>query len=299
MTATTAADDHADVQDLGPATVSRTSRYRLRAAAIDQDFLIKVAWPPGEPEAGQTYPVVYVLDGNTAFAITAQIARSLQSGPFPMPPTLVVGIGYDFETPQDQAQRGLLRVRDLTPCSDALFEAQYPGGAEVCGGAAAFLDFIEHEVKPFVASRFPVDGADQTLVGSSLAGLFALYALFSKPEAFQRYVAVSPAIYWGDGKLFALEEAFAATADDLPVHLFLAAGGLEEGHDAHQRFVSNAYQLDARLQARAYPGLDLSLKVFEGETHMSVYFGAVARGLGAVFGGYRDMHDWSRWLRRA
>jgi hypothetical protein len=32
---------------------------------------------------------------------------------------------------------------------------------------------------------------------------------------------------------------------------------------------------------------------------MSVYFGAITRGLGAVFGGYRDMHDWSRWLQRA
>jgi len=296
---TTTADDHAEVQDLGPATVSRTSRYRLRARAIDQEFLIQVAWPPGRAEAGQTFPVVYVLDGNSAFTITAQIARSLQSGPFPMPPTLVVGIGYHFDTPEDQAQIGLLRVRDLTPCSDALLAAQYPDGAQVCGGASAFLDFIELEVKPFVASRFPVDAADQTLVGSSLAGLFTLYALFSAPGAFQRYVAVSPAIYWGEARLLAMEEAYAATADDLPVHLFLAAGSLEEGHDAQQRFVSNAYQLDARLRARAYPGLDLSLQVFDGETHMSVYFGAVARGLGAVFGGYRDMHDWSRWLRQA
>jgi hypothetical protein len=295
MTTTTTADD----QDLGPATVSRTSRYRLRAKAIDQDFMIQVAWPPGRPAEGETYPVVYVLDGNTAFTITAQIARSLQSGPFPMPPTLVVGIGYHFETPEDQARLGLLRIRDFTPCSDALLEAQYPEGGQVCGGAAAFLDFIEGEVKPFVAARFPVDAGDQTLVGSSLGGLFTLYALFSKPDAFRRYVAVSPAIYWGEGALFTMEAALAAAADDLPVHLFLAAGGLEEGHDAHQRFVSNTYQLDARLQARAYPGLDLSLKVFEGETHMSVYFGAVARGLGAVFGGYRDMHDWSRWLRRA
>jgi hypothetical protein len=29
---------------------------------------------------------------------------------------------------------------------------------------------------------------------------------------------------------------------------------------------------------------------------MSVYPGAVSRGIGAVFGGYRDMSDWSRWL---
>jgi hypothetical protein len=296
---TTNAADLAEVEDLGPATVSRTSCYRLRAKGIDQAFAIQVAWPPGRLEEGRTLPVVYVLDGNTAFTITAQIARSLQSGPFPMPPTLVVGIGYHFETAEDLAQIGLLRIRDLTPCSDALLEAQYPDGARVCGGAPAFLEFIEQEVKPFIASRYPVDAADQTLVGSSLAGLFTLNTLFSAPTAFQRYVAVSPAIYWGEHRVLAMEEAFAATADDLPVHLFLGAGSLEEGHDAQQRFVSNVYQLDARLQARAYPGLDLNCRVFDGETHMSVYFGAVARGLGAVFGGYRDMHNWSRWLQRA
>jgi predicted alpha/beta superfamily hydrolase len=216
-----------------------------------------------------------------------------------MPPTLVVGIGYAFDTPEDQAQPGLLRVRDFTPCSDALFEAQYSGGEDVCGGAAAFLDFIEHEVKPFVASRFPVDAADHTLVGSSLAGLFTLYTLFTAPQTFRRYVAISPALYWGGENVFELEEAFAARATDLPAHLFLAAGGLEEAHDAQQRFVSNVYRLDAKLQARAYPGLRLGLRIFDGETHMAVYFGAVARGLGAVFGGYRDMHDWSRWLTRA
>ena len=70
-------------------------------------------------------------------------------------------------------------------------------------------------------------------------------------------------------------------------------------HDAQQKFVSNLYEMEAKLRARAYPGLDMSLRIFEGETHMSVYFGALARGLGAVFGGYRDMHDWSRWLQQA
>ncbi|HEY3888857.1 MAG TPA: alpha/beta hydrolase-fold protein [Caulobacteraceae bacterium] len=288
-----------DVEDLGAATVPWTSSFRLKARSIDQDFLIQVAWPPAPVASGQRFAVVYVLDGNHAFAIAAQMARALQSGPFPLPPTLVVGVGYHFETLEDRARWGMLRVRDFTPCTDALFEAQYAGGGAACGGAAAFLDFIESEVKPFVASRFPIDPEDQTLTGASLGGLFALYTLFAAPEAFQRYVAISPALYWGERKLFALEADLADKAEDLPAHLYLAAGGLEEAHDAQQRFVSNLYELEARLRARAYPGLDMSLRIFEGETHMSVYFGALPRGLGAVFGGYRDMHDWSRWLQRS
>ena len=89
----------------------------------------------------------------------------------------------------------------------------------------------------------------------------------------------------------------AATGADLPAQLFLAAGGLEEAHDHRQRFVSNLYALDARLRGHAYPSLASTLQVFEGETHMSVFPAAVTRGLGAVFGGYPDLTDWSRALR--
>jgi hypothetical protein len=95
--------------------------------------------------------------------------------------------------------------------------------------------------------------------------------------------------------LFDLEAEAAAKQADLRASVFLAAGSLEEAHDYQQRFVSNAYELESRLRARSYPGLELGLRIFEGETHMSVFPGAVTRGLGEVFGGYRDMRDWSRW----
>jgi hypothetical protein len=285
----------ASADDLGPATLPWTSSFRLRSTNVDQDFLIEVSWPPVRPAPGQTFPVVYVLDGNHAFAMAAMAARAVQSGPFPLPPTLVVGVGYHFKQPQDHVQWGTLRLRDLSPCGDPLLESQSPGASALCGGANAFHAFIEDELKPFIGARFPVDAEDQTLVGSSLGGLFALHTLFTAPTSFRRYIAISPAIYWNDRMLLGLEAALAAKRGDLPAHLFLAAGGLEEAHDARQGFVSNLYQLEARLRSRAYPSLDLSLHVFEGETHMSVFPGAITRGLGAIFGGYRDMSDWSRW----
>jgi len=122
--------------------------------------------------------------------------------------------------------------------------------------------------------------------------------LFTAPHQFQRYIAISPAIYWGGGKLFELEEALAAGVKDLAAKVYLAAGGLEEAHDPKQAFVSNIFRLEAVLRSRNYPGLELERRIFEGETHMSVYPGAVTRGLGSVFGGYRDMHDWARWLQQ-
>jgi predicted alpha/beta superfamily hydrolase len=214
-----------DFEDLGPAALPWSRSYRLTSKTIGQDFLVEIAWPPVTPKPNQRFPVVYVLDGNHAFGMAALAARALQSGPFPMPPTLVVGIGYHFKQPRDHAQWGALRLRDLSPCPDPLLESQSPGASERCGGAGPFLDFIEQEVKPLVASSAPVDSSDQTLIGASLGGLFALHTLLTRPATFQRYIAVSPAIYWADKLLLRLEAELAPKADDLPAHLFLAAGG--------------------------------------------------------------------------
>ena len=165
------------------------------------------------------------------------------------------------------------------------------------GGGPAFLRFVEAVVKPFIASRYPVDEDDETLVGMSAGGLFALYALLARPASFRRYVAVSPALYWGERRLFELEAQLAARTSDLPVHLFLGVGGHEEAHDANQKLVSNLYEKNSRLLARAYPSLDLKVHVFPDETHMSVYPAAVSRVLSVVFGGPPDFTDWSRLLK--
>ncbi|MFO1012695.1 MAG: alpha/beta hydrolase-fold protein [Caulobacteraceae bacterium] len=281
---------------LGPATLNWSQTWRLHSKIIGQDFLIEGSYPPVAPAPGEKFPAVFVLDGNQTFGMTAGLARAVQSGPFPLPPTLVIGIGYHFERPEEMREAGRLRIRDFTPCSDALYEQQYAGTLVATGGADDFLAFIETELKPFLAGRLPIDLNDTTLAGTSLGGFFSLYAMLKATGAFRRHIAISPAIYWGGGKLFEMEAALAEQAQDLPVALHLAAGGLEEGHDPRSGLVSNTYQMEARLRRRRYPGLELSLRVHEGETHMSVFPGAMTWGLGQVFGGYRDMSDWERWL---
>ncbi len=131
----------------------------------------------------------------------------------------------------------------------------------------------------------------------SLGGMFVMHTLLTAPTTFQRYLAGSPALYWGERRMFEAEAALAATAKDLPARLFMSVGALEEAHDVDCRMVSNLYEMDARLRQRAYPGLDMTFQVFPDETHVSVYPAALARGLTTLFGGHRDIHDWSRRLK--
>jgi predicted alpha/beta superfamily hydrolase len=154
------------------------------------------------------------------------------------------------------------------------------------GRAPEFLAFIEEEVKPFVASRYPVEG-NGALFGCSLGGLFALYALLSRPGSFDHYIAGSPSIWWGDAMLFDLEERMAASTRDVAATLFMGVGSLEEGAgipgvDAF-RFITNVREMASRLESRGYPSLKVVTRVFDDEGHTSVPPVVLTRGLRAAF----------------
>jgi len=235
-------------------------------------------------------PVVYVLDGDMTFGAASVIARALQLGPGTIPPVLVVGVGYARDR-EDQPAPMALRHRDLTPSIDQRYltmARSAPGPmalppSVLPGGADDFLDFLEDELKPFVAERYCVDPEDAALIGVSLGGLFVLHTLFTRPDAFRRYGAVSPSIWWDDRMVLREEAMLAARITDLDRRLFLAVGELEEAQDPSARMVSNLYSLAATLRSRAYPSLESVLQVLPDESHMSVFPAAISRAFRALY----------------
>lgn len=202
------------------ATISGSHSYTIVSEEIGQTYIIDVAMPPVSAANTQDLPVVYVLDANGTFGVAAQTARLLQMGPYPLPPMLIVGIGYPA---QDIPRIIGLRTRDLSPSADEPYLARFRAApppwtfpADIMpGGARAFLAFIERDVMPFIAARYSVNAKDQTLAGLSLGGLFALHTLFSKPGLFNRYIAISPAVWWDDCILFKEEAQLASQIEDL------------------------------------------------------------------------------------
>src|SRR4051812_24625199 len=84
------------VEELGRTTILGSRSYALRSRHVDQTFQIDVARPVRRAtEQDAALPVVYVLDGNSAFGLVTPTARLLQDDG--LPPTLIVGIGYRFE----------------------------------------------------------------------------------------------------------------------------------------------------------------------------------------------------------
>ena len=90
---------------------------------------------------------------------------------------------------------------DLTPWpADGVFKKAKPFG----GKAALFLDKLTHEIIPEAEKRLGIEGAERTILGVSLSGLFAVWSMF-ETEAFTNVISISGSL-WYNGFLEWMEE---------------------------------------------------------------------------------------------
>jgi len=256
-------------------TLPQAEQRLLHSTHTDRDYRIFVSRPQHEPPPGG-YPVLYVLDGNALFPSLAIQAQALEARPDPnlRNSVLIVGIGYPGEGLYDFKAR----AEDYTP--DAEDRQRLPGREPPpYGGAERFLAFIETELKPMIATRYPVDPARQTLFGHSYGGLFTLYTLLNRPQAFSGYAAASPSIWWYQGYIGRSLAAFEKKVEQhlVQARLLVTAGSAEEPaaddpltdprqrHMAERRMVGNARDLTERLSS--VPGLPVDLRINEGANH--------------------------------
>jgi hypothetical protein len=276
---------------VGAATLPSSLQVDFTSAVTGRGYRIQVALPlKPEPPAG--YPVLYVLDGDANFAVYSSAAR-MRAFAGEVEPAIVVGIGYP-EAEADMMAFLSRRNLDLTPSrGDAGLAAsvsQQLGGLDVpgFGEADAFLEVIETEIKPRLAALAPTAPGRDLLYGHSLGGLFVLHALFKRPEAFAKYLALSPSIWWDGRMILTREAAFAlrVVAGEVAPQVFIGVGAFEQTPERAPQLpaeavleaamVDNAVALGERLAALPGPdGYRVETRVFDGQTHVSVGYTAV------------------------
>jgi hypothetical protein len=133
-------------------------------------YHIYIRYPEGyATEPTRRYPVVYLLDGDSAFPLLA-------------PQHLF--IRYDDKIPEAIIAYGSFdnpRHFDFSP----------PSGKPNEGGAPAFERFLRDQLIPAVEKRTRADPTRRILVGQSRGGGFVFYSAFTDPDLFWARIASS------------------------------------------------------------------------------------------------------------
>ena len=240
-----------------PVPIANTELLEFTSSLVGQHYYIKVRLPERYFETARSYPVLYLLDGDHAFAMATDIVQYLIYGQH-VPDLIIVSPAYGSkDTPEYGGTN--MRNRDLAP-----FPLEWsntpPGGAN-------FLQFLEQELIPFVTSHYRVDVSDRTLAGYSLGSLFVIYTLFQKPGLFSRMIAIDGM----DDRLFEMEEAFSKAHSLLPIRLFLSAGE------------DDMSGLAEKMAKRGYAGLTLEHEHLNRIGHFAVSAEGLTKGLVSVF----------------
>lgn len=246
---------------------------RFTALGESGMYEIFVAVPPSPPP-NRGWPVLWLLDGNAWIAGAAE-ALALQgryAEQAEIDPPLIVAIGYPGADPYD----GGRRAYDYLPAHNSGgFAARFMQGApwHQPGGDETFRDFLAGPLRNEIAGRCPVDGDRHILCGHSFGGLFALRCLLARPTAFAAYAALSPSLWWDEGRGLRDAETMVGTLPpDLATRIFIAVGGREmpDRADISTRMLSDAAAFAALLRERGPVGMTVEHRVLEGENHLSV-----------------------------
>lgn len=137
---------------------------------------------------------------------------------------------------------------------------------------------METVIIPLVDKDYATDAACRFLAGSSLGGLFTLYAMLDRPGLFQAYIASSPAVTVDHGWLFAYEDKLAQSAVPEKGRLFMAAGSNES-----PAYLNGIIRFNQRLAGRHHEGFDYMFHLVVDERHSVTTFESYTRGLRFAF----------------
>lgn len=197
--------------------VSSQKSFLLPSKILSEERTVWIHTPADYPSSKETYPVVYLLDGEGHFNYVSQMVEYLS--------------GYDRNRIPKIIVVGIVNVdrsRDLTPVLDSVSS---PRRKEVLSsvGAGRFLRFIEEELVPYIDKNYPTQPY-RILAGHSLGGLFALYAKQTVPHLFQSTILMSPAINLGPAQVRSDFAAFLRREKDLAGKMFISLGNENRQH---------------------------------------------------------------------
>ncbi len=221
--------------------VPNSETHSISSLNMQKDYTIYVLYPD-DYDGNKAYLTLVLLDANDYYVEMADVLQNDSPNQF-----VLVGVKYnDFSERQD----------DFT----------YPAMSEVAnsGHADSYIRFLAEELLPFLQNELSIESSEKTLLGHSLAGYLGTYLLLQQAyeNPFDNIISASPSLWWGDGYIFGLEDAFAASHASLSAKYYITMGDLE-GALMNTHF--NAFT--KRIASRNYPQSDFQVKRYKNISH--------------------------------
>lgn len=237
----------------------------IQSKELNEKRILNIYLPEEyNPAEATKYPVIYLLDGS-ADEDFIHITGLVQFNSFEwinqVPKSIVVGIAT------------VDRRRDFTfPTTVENDKTRFP----TTGHSEQFIAFIEKELQPFIDKKYKTN-ASKMIIGQSLGGLLETEILLKKPSLFNKYVIVSPSLWWDNGSLLNLDSQILKENFNQKIEIYIAVG--KEG--LTPTAIPRVMEVDANLLAEKIKfSKSKSIKVyfdyFPEENHGTILHPAVA-----------------------
>ena len=231
----------------------------IQSKELGEKRILNIYLPEGyKAEEATKYPVIYLLDGS-ADEDFIHIAGLVQFNSFEwinqVPKSIVVGIAT------------VDRRRDFTfPTTIEKDKKRFP----TSGHSDRFIAFIEKELQPFIDKKYKTT-TSKTIIGQSLGGLLETEILLKKPNLFNKYVIVSPSIWWDNASILNLDSPVFQENFGQQTEIYIAVG--KEGLTPTE--IPRVMEVDANLLAEKIKATkSKSIKVyfdyFPQENHATI-----------------------------
>ncbi|MDX1939940.1 MAG: alpha/beta hydrolase-fold protein [Saprospiraceae bacterium] len=225
----------------------------IESSILAEKRILNIYLPEGyNKDDTINYPVIYLLEG-AADEDFIHIVGLVQFCNFPwvniLPKSIVVGIA------------NVDRRRDFTyPTAIEKDKKDFP----TTGGSGKFITFIEKELQPFIEQQYKTNSS-KTLIGQSFGGLLATEILFNHSKLFNKYIIISPSLWWGKESLLAKDPNFTSLREKIEVYIAVGKEGKIMERDAKKLYQLLNKNLDLRTHFQYFPDKD----------HATIYHQAV------------------------
>jgi hypothetical protein len=216
----------------------------IASKILNENRQLIVNLPKDYDSSNNTYPTLYVLDGNVTgllYAITA--TRKLRAE------FIIIAI------PNTN------RDRDMMPLSTATYEVANPG-------AENFLSFIGDELIPYIEKKYHTNG-ENTIRGTSLSGLFIMYAFLEKPELFDNYIGNSAGWYTDMNYYFGplTDKAF-KNKDQFTGKTLFIANSLNDPFDPKKEVHNEVLEFSKKVKSELGESLSFKYVTYDNYGHV-------------------------------